>query len=82
MSQLLGSILASATLDVMFDITPEAYFGTVPVGSSRQSLGIEIIITFLLMFVVLGVTSDSRAVCTVLITFIYMYIFFIYDWQL
>ncbi|KAK4490539.1 hypothetical protein RD792_001221 [Penstemon davidsonii] len=61
-AQLSGSILASATLAVMFDITTEAYFGTLPVGSNGQSFAIEIIISFLLMFVVSGVATDSRAV--------------------
>ncbi|KAL3844922.1 hypothetical protein ACJIZ3_002325 [Penstemon smallii] len=61
-AQLSGSILASATLAVMFDITTETYYGTLPVGSNGQSFAIEIIISFLLMFVVSGVATDSRAV--------------------
>lgn len=61
-AQLIGSILASVTLALMFDLTPEAYFGTVPVGSDGQSLAIEIIISFLLMFVICGIGTDERAV--------------------
>ncbi|OWM64394.1 probable aquaporin NIP-type [Punica granatum] len=61
-AQLLGSILASATLAGILDVTPKDYFGTVPVGSNGQSLMMEIIITFLLMFVICGVTTDKRAV--------------------
>lgn len=61
-AQILGSMLASGTLAVMFDVTPKAYFGTVPVGSYAQSLAIEIIISFLLMFVISGVATDARAV--------------------
>ncbi|KGN57839.1 probable aquaporin NIP-type [Cucumis sativus] len=61
-AQLMGSLLASCTLDLMFEVTPEAFFGTVPVGSNVQSLVIEIIITFLLMFVISGVSTDNRAV--------------------
>ncbi|XP_058186845.1 probable aquaporin NIP4-2 isoform X4 [Rhododendron vialii] len=61
-AQIVGSILASGTLSVMFDVTSKAYFGTVPVGSDRQSLAIEIVITFLLMFVISGVATDNRAV--------------------
>ncbi|KDP22646.1 hypothetical protein JCGZ_02488 [Jatropha curcas] len=61
-AQVIGSILASGTLALLFDITPMAYFGTLPVGSNVQSLVIEIIITFLLMFVVSGVNTDDRAV--------------------
>lgn len=58
----MGSLLASCTLDLMLEVTPEAFFGTVPVGSNLQSLVLEIIITFLLMFVVSGVSTDDRAV--------------------
>lgn len=61
-AQLLGSTLASATLAVMFDVTPQAYFGTVPSGTDAQSFAMEIIISFLLMFVISGVATDSRAV--------------------
>ncbi|GFP90832.1 probable aquaporin nip4-2 [Phtheirospermum japonicum] len=38
LAQMLGSILASGTLYLVFDVTKEAYFGTVPVGSNVQSL--------------------------------------------
>jgi len=61
-AQLLGSILASLTISLMYDITPESFFGTVPVGSNGQSLVLEIIISFLLMFVISAVTTDDRAV--------------------
>ncbi|EOY03981.1 hypothetical protein QUC31_017479 [Theobroma cacao] len=60
--QLMGSILASATLALVLDVTPSAYFGTVPVGSNAQSFSVEIIISFLLMFVISGATTDNRAV--------------------
>jgi len=63
-AQLLGSILASGTLALMLDVTPKAYFGTVPVGSNGQSLVAEVIITFLLMFVISAVSTDDKAVCT------------------
>lgn len=59
----MGSILASGTLALVFDVTPDAYFGTVPTGSNSQSLVLEILCSFLLMFVISGVTTDSRAVC-------------------
>ncbi|GER30725.1 NOD26-like intrinsic protein 4 [Striga asiatica] len=61
-AQLVGSLLASFTLALMFDVTKEDYFGTLPVGSNAQSLAIEIIISFLLMFVISGVATDSRAI--------------------
>ncbi|EEF29414.1 Nodulin-26, putative [Ricinus communis] len=59
-AQVMGSILASGTLALVVDVNPKAYFGTVPVGSNWQSLIMEIIITFLLMFVISGVTTDDR----------------------
>ena len=65
----MGSILASGTLSFMFNIDREAYFGTVPAGSHGQSLVLEIIITFLLMFVISGVATDSRAVSNTLSSF-------------
>lgn len=61
-SQFLGSILASGTLVLVMNITSEAFFGTTPSGSSMQSFVVEIIITFILMFVVSGSTNDHRAV--------------------
>ncbi|KAH7845906.1 hypothetical protein Vadar_007284 [Vaccinium darrowii] len=61
-AQLVGSILASGVLSIMFDVTSKAYFGTVPVGSDRQSLAIEIVITFFLMFIISGVATDNRAI--------------------
>ncbi|KAH7533843.1 probable aquaporin NIP-type [Ziziphus jujuba] len=61
-AQLLGSILASGTLALVLDVSPKAYFGTVPVGSNAQSLALEIIISFLLMFVISGVATDNRAI--------------------
>ncbi|XP_057723573.1 probable aquaporin NIP-type [Arachis stenosperma] len=61
-AQLVGSLLASGTLVLLLDITPKAYFGTVPVGSTSQALVAEIIITFLLMFVISAVSTDDRAV--------------------
>lgn len=61
-AQMMGSILASISLALMFDVTPKAFFGTIPVGSNCQSLAMEIIISFLLMFVIYGVATDTRAV--------------------
>ncbi|KAG7986115.1 hypothetical protein I3843_03G064600 [Carya illinoinensis] len=61
-AQLMGSILASGTLALVLDVTPNDYFGTVPVGSNTQSLVLEIVITFLLMFVISGTGTDNRAI--------------------
>ncbi|KAJ8761343.1 hypothetical protein K2173_001399 [Erythroxylum novogranatense] len=60
-AQLLGSILASGTLALVLDITPESYFGTVPVGPNGRSLVLEILISFILMFVNFSVSTDHRA---------------------
>ncbi|KAK2430781.1 putative aquaporin NIP-type [Trifolium repens] len=61
-AQLLGATLASGTLSMMFDISSKTYFGTVPVGSNGQSLVVEIVTSFLLMFVISAVSTDERAV--------------------
>lgn len=61
-AQVLAAILASETLCFLFHVTEDSYFGTLPVGSDVQSLVIEIIISFLLMFVISGVATDNRAV--------------------
>ncbi|XP_074346477.1 putative aquaporin NIP-type [Apium graveolens] len=60
-SEFVGSILASGTLALLFDVDKKSYFGTLPVGSNAQSLVIEIIISFLLMFVICGVATDDRS---------------------
>ncbi|KAJ0430823.1 putative major intrinsic protein [Helianthus annuus] len=60
-AQLLGSILASGTLCLLFDVEQKHFFGTLPTGSNVRSLVLEIIISFLLMFVISGVATDNRA---------------------
>ncbi|RWR94013.1 putative aquaporin NIP4-1 [Cinnamomum micranthum f. kanehirae] len=61
-AQLLGSVLSSGTLRLLLDSSTPHFFGTMPVDSNLQSLVLEIIITFLLMFVISGVATDSRAI--------------------
>ncbi|XP_010440890.1 PREDICTED: putative aquaporin NIP4-1 [Camelina sativa] len=61
-AQFAGSLLASLTLRLMFKVTPEAFFGTTPADSPARALVAEIIILFLLMFVISGVATDNRAV--------------------
>ncbi|XP_074570658.1 putative aquaporin NIP-type [Curcuma longa] len=61
-TQVIGAILASAALYLLFNPKPEHFYGTTPVGSAVQSFVLEIIISFLLMFVVSGVSTDSRAI--------------------
>ncbi|KAL8035075.1 hypothetical protein ABFX02_12G073600 [Erythranthe guttata] len=61
-AQLLGSILASGTLYLVLDVGKDDYFGTLPIGSNVQSLVIEFITSFLLMFVISGVATDNRSI--------------------
>ncbi|OEL34433.1 Aquaporin NIP1-3 [Dichanthelium oligosanthes] len=61
-AQLMGATAASLTLRLLFGSAREHFFGTVPAGSDVQSLVIEFIISFNLMFVVSGVATDNRAI--------------------
>ncbi|XP_008790053.1 aquaporin NIP1-1-like [Phoenix dactylifera] len=61
-AQLLGAILASGTLRLLFGGKRELFAGTIPTGSDVQSLVLEFIISFLLMFVISGVATDNRAI--------------------
>jgi aquaporin NIP len=57
--QLLGAILGALTLRLLFGLT--ANLGaTLPQGDPIQSLGIEILLTAALMFVITAVATDSR----------------------
>ncbi|CAK7339050.1 unnamed protein product, partial [Dovyalis caffra] len=64
-AQLMGSFLASGTLARVLDVTPKAYFGTVPVGSTGQSLqvgdlaGLAVGMTILLNVFVAGPISGA-----------------------
>lgn len=60
-SQLLGACAASAALLALFgDVA--GLGSTVPSGSALQALGLEVILTLFLMFVVAAVATDVRAV--------------------
>ncbi|KAM0054668.1 putative major intrinsic protein [Helianthus debilis subsp. tardiflorus] len=59
--QILASIVASGTIWLIFDETHDHFIGNVPPGSNLQSLVMEIIITFYLMFVISSVATDDRA---------------------
>ena len=58
-SQCIGALLASLTLRLMFPTHP-ALGATLPVGDVLQSFVLELILTFLLMFVILGVSTGSK----------------------
>jgi aquaporin NIP len=58
-SQLMGAIIASLVLKVLFP-TNELLGTTLPAGSELQSFVLEFILTFLLMLVILSVSSGSK----------------------
>jgi aquaporin NIP len=58
--QLVAAVAAAIALRVL--LGPVAEIGaTVPAGFASQSLGLEFILTFFLMFVIAAVATDSRA---------------------
>ncbi|KAF6173355.1 hypothetical protein GIB67_027050 [Kingdonia uniflora] len=61
-AQLIGATLASGTLRLLFDGKHDHFVGTLPTGSNMQSLILEFIISFYLMFVISGVATDNRAI--------------------
>ncbi|KAI4313791.1 hypothetical protein L6164_026744 [Bauhinia variegata] len=61
-AQFVGSFLASGSLYLLYEPDENAYFGTTPAGSHVQSLVVEIITTFLLLFVASAVATDNRAI--------------------
>ncbi len=59
-AQIIGAILASAVLRFIFPAA--ATLGqTVPAGPWAQSFVLEAVMTFILMFVIMGVATDDRA---------------------
>ena len=59
--QLLGAVAAAWTLAGLFGM--QAGLGaTVPAGRAPQSLGMEVLLSAVLMFVITAVATDSRAV--------------------
>lgn len=58
-SQLLGAILGALTLCMLFGLTANLG-GTLPDANSIQSLGMELLMTAGLMFVITAVATDSR----------------------
>ncbi len=60
-SQLLGAILGAATLRLMLGGVAQLGM-TIPAGSVQQSFLLEILLTAVLMFVIIAVATDTRAV--------------------
>lgn len=57
-AQVLAAVAASGTLLLMFGESPGLTQSTVPVG---MAMGVEILLTLLLMFVITAVATDARA---------------------
>ena len=60
-AQLAGAVAASLALRALFGLVADLG-ATVPAGSDVQSLGLEIVLSFFLMFVIMAVATDVRAV--------------------
>ena len=58
-SQISGAVLASLTLFLLFP-GQHGLGATLPAGSELQSFGLELILTFILMLVILFVSQDSQ----------------------
>ncbi|KAL8161885.1 hypothetical protein V2J09_013374 [Rumex salicifolius] len=52
----------NGTLALLYDVTPQRFFGTTPAGTTLQSFLIEIIISFLLMFAICATATDTKAI--------------------
>jgi hypothetical protein len=61
-AQLVGAITSSYALRLILASSVASEGATLHTGSDAQSLALEIIITFILMFVVSAVATDTRAV--------------------
>ncbi|KAE8689861.1 Aquaporin NIP1-1 [Hibiscus syriacus] len=62
LAQVVGSTLAAGTLRLLFSGPHDVFAGTSPQGSDLQAFVIEFIITFYLMFIISGATTDNRAI--------------------
>lgn len=61
LSQLAGAILGAGLLRLLYG-NVAALGSTVPAGSALQSFVLEIVLTFMLMYVIMAVATDTRAV--------------------
>jgi aquaporin NIP len=59
--QLAAAVLASLTLSLVLGVD-HGFGATTPAGGATQSLVLEIVLSFFLMFVITSVATDSRAV--------------------
>jgi MIP family channel proteins len=58
-AQLAGALLASGTLRLLFPAHPKLG-ATLPAGPAMQSFTLELILTFILMFVILNVSTGAK----------------------
>jgi aquaporin Z len=58
-AQMIGALLASAVLYLLFPLH-ETQGATLPIGSAMQSFILEVILTFILMFVIIKVSTGSK----------------------
>lgn len=61
-AQLAGAVAGAAVLRLLLGIDGTDLGATIPAGSAAQSLGLEVMMTALLMFVITAVATDTRAV--------------------
>ena len=61
LAQLVGALAASISLKLMFLGQSTNLGATLPAGSDLQSFMLEFIMTFMLMFTIMGVATDDRA---------------------
>lgn len=61
LSQLAGAVAASLMLRLLFAGQPTNFGLTLPAGSEAQSFILELIMSFMLMFTIMGVATDDRA---------------------
>jgi len=59
LSQVLGALAGSAVLHILFP-THATLGATMPAGTDRQSFILELMLTFLLMFVILNVSTGAK----------------------
>jgi len=62
-AQMIGALLASALLYLLFPLH-ETQGATLPIGSAMQSFILEVILTFILMFVIIKVSTGSKEIGT------------------
>lgn len=60
-AQMAGALLGAATLRLLFG-NSASLGATIPSGAALQSLGLEVLLTAILMFVITAVATDTRAV--------------------